>query len=56
MKSIYCPNCGWRQRKNVTMTSYSGNGHHDIVYSFKCEYCDEKVRAELQDTKVGDLI
>lgn len=56
MMSVYCPHCGWRQKNDVLMTSYHMNGHRDIVYSFRCEFCEEKIRVELQDTKLGELL
>lgn len=54
--SVYCPYCGWKQRKDVLVTSYHNGAHTDIVYSFRCEFCNEKIRAELQDTKLGELL
>lgn len=54
--SVYCPHCGWRQKNDVLMSCYHRDGHNDIVFSFCCEFCNEKVRAELQDTKLGELL
>lgn len=54
--SVYCPHCGWRQKKDVLMSCYHGNGHCDVVFIFTCEFCNEKIRAELQDTKLGELL
>lgn len=60
MEPVYCPHCGWKQRTSkcrlLRTVFVNMDGSKDVVYSFHCEFCNEKVRAELQDTKLGELL